>query len=76
MHHGDVAGIERHVRGDGSVAFRVVWRDPTQPGKQARAAFDRLTPSKQKAHVLAVEGAKTEETRARRVAKVCDELLH
>lgn len=35
-----------------------------------QAAFRALSPSKQKAHVLAVEGAKTPETRARRVAAV------
>jgi hypothetical protein len=35
----------------------------------ARAAFEALSPSKKKWHTLSVEGAKTEETRARRVAK-------
>src|SRR5665648_360908 len=41
MHHRDVASIEKRVRGDGSVAFRVVWRDPTQPGKQSMTFDDR-----------------------------------
>lgn len=35
-----------------------------------RAAFDALSPSQRKAHVTAVEGAKAEATRARRVAAV------
>jgi hypothetical protein len=35
-----------------------------------RAAFDALSPSQRKAHVTAVEGAKAEATRARRVEKV------
>jgi Domain of unknown function (DUF1905)/Bacteriocin-protection, YdeI or OmpD-Associated len=41
----------------------------------ARRAFDQLSYSNQKRHVLAVEGAKTEETRQRRVDKVIAELL-
>ena len=41
MHHGDVASIEKRVRGDGTVAFRVVWRDPTQPGRQSMTFDDR-----------------------------------
>lgn len=35
-----------------------------------REAFDALAPSRKKAHVLAVEGAKAPETRQRRVAAV------
>jgi hypothetical protein len=35
-----------------------------------RAAFDALSPSRQKAHVTSVEGTKNPETRARRVAAV------
>jgi len=35
-----------------------------------RAAFDALSPSKRKAHVTSVEGAKTEDTRSRRVESV------
>lgn len=37
-------------------------------------AFARLSHSKQKAHVLAVEGAKTPETRRRRVEKVASDV--
>jgi len=40
----------------------------------ARAAFDALSFSNQRAHVLAVEGAKTDETRQRRIAKVVETL--
>jgi bifunctional DNA-binding transcriptional regulator/antitoxin component of YhaV-PrlF toxin-antitoxin module len=40
----------------------------------ARAAFDELSYSNQRRHVLSVEGAKAAETRARRVAKVVAEL--
>ncbi len=39
-----------------------------------REAFDQLAPSRQKAHVTNVEGAKAAETRARRVAAVVDSL--
>lgn len=39
-----------------------------------RRAFDALSYSHQRRHVLAVEGAKAAETRARRVAKVVQEL--
>jgi hypothetical protein len=41
----------------------------------AREAFDQLAPSQQKAHVTGVEGAKTAETRSRRVAAVVDKLV-
>lgn len=40
----------------------------------ARQAFDALSPSNQGRHVLAVTGAKTEQTRQRRIAKIVDEL--
>ena len=40
----------------------------------ARAAFDALSYSNQLAHVQSVEGAKTLETRERRIAKVLDTL--
>ena len=39
-----------------------------------REAFDRISPSQQKAHVTSVEGAKAAETRARRVAAVVEKL--
>lgn len=40
----------------------------------AGAAWEKLAPSQKKAHVTAVESAKAEETRARRVAKVIETL--
>ena len=40
----------------------------------AKTAFDALSNSNKKRHVLSVEGAKTAETRERRVAKVLAEL--
>jgi len=43
-----------------------------QPG--ARDAFDRLSNSGKKRHVLAIEGAKTDETRQRRIAKALADL--
>ena len=39
-----------------------------------REAFDRISPSQQKAHVTSVKGAKAAETRARRVAAVVQKL--
>jgi Domain of unknown function (DUF1905)/Bacteriocin-protection, YdeI or OmpD-Associated len=44
-------------------------RDPA-----ARETFERLSYSNKKRHVLALEGAKTDETRQRRLAKIIDEL--
>jgi len=41
---------------------------------QARETFDRLSYSNKSWHVLQVTGAKTEETRARRIAKSIDAL--
>lgn len=40
----------------------------------AQAAWDKLAPSHKKAHVLAIEGAKAADTRARRVAKAIETL--
>jgi len=40
----------------------------------ASAAFGKLSYTNQKRHVLAIEGAKTSETRQRRIAKALDEL--
>lgn len=40
----------------------------------ARAAFDALSVSNRRAHVVSVEGAKTQETRQRRIQKVLDTL--
>ncbi|MGH2441542.1 MAG: YdeI/OmpD-associated family protein [Chloroflexota bacterium] len=39
-----------------------------------REAFDSLAPSRRRAHVLAVESAKTPETRARRMDRIIGEL--
>lgn len=36
-----MASIEKRVRGDGTVAYRVTWRDPTQPGRQSMTFDDR-----------------------------------
>ncbi len=43
-----------------------------RPG--AQASFDALSYSRRRAHVLAVEGAKAADTRARRVARVVDDV--
>jgi bifunctional DNA-binding transcriptional regulator/antitoxin component of YhaV-PrlF toxin-antitoxin module len=40
----------------------------------AKRAFEKLSYTNQKRHVLAIEGAKTAETRQRRLAKAIDEL--
>ena len=40
----------------------------------AAAGWDRLSPSARKAHVTSIEGAKAEETRARRVAAAVEKL--
>jgi Bacteriocin-protection, YdeI or OmpD-Associated/Domain of unknown function (DUF1905) len=41
----------------------------------AKEAFDRLSYTNRKRHVVAVQSAKTDETRERRLAKALDELL-
>ncbi|OLR94597.1 YdeI/OmpD-associated family protein [Actinokineospora bangkokensis] len=41
----------------------------------AKAAFDKLSYSQQRAHVLSVEGAKAAATRQRRVEKVIEQLV-
>lgn len=41
----------------------------------AQVAWDKLAPSHKKAHVLAIEGAKAADTRARRVTKAIETLL-
>jgi hypothetical protein len=41
---------------------------------QARRAFEALSYSNKRRHVLAIEGAKTDETRQRRIAKALAEL--
>jgi len=42
--------------------------------KRARAAFEALPPSHQRAHLQAIEEAKRADTRARRIAKLVDQL--
>jgi hypothetical protein len=49
-------------------------RDAFEQQAGARAAFERLSYTNQKRHVLAVESAKSPETRQRRIAKTLDEL--
>jgi uncharacterized protein YdeI (YjbR/CyaY-like superfamily) len=46
----------------------------SSPSAQER--FDRLSPSAKKRHVLALQSAKTEDTRARRLSAVLAELSH
>lgn len=48
--------------------------DALKAEPDAEEAFAKLSYSNQKRHVLAVEGAKTAETRQRRIAKALDEL--
>jgi uncharacterized protein YdeI (YjbR/CyaY-like superfamily) len=40
----------------------------------AKAAFDKLAPSHQRAHIEAIAGAKKPETRARRIAWALEKL--
>ncbi len=62
----DTASREVTVPGDFSSALD---RD-----KAARRFFDGLSYSNRQRHVLAIEGAKTAETRARRIAKAVESL--
>jgi len=73
------AGDEVEVRLDVDDAPRTVdvpplLADAFQAAPAAAERWERLSYSKQRAHALSVEGAKTEETRARRVAKVIEQL--
>ena len=43
--------------------------------KTAKAAFEKLAPSKRKAMVVLISEAKTEETKVRRIAKAIESLL-
>lgn len=54
----------------------VAWAGVARLDEQSgwRAAFDALSYSKERAHVLAVEGAKTEATWHRRIEKVIQSL--
>ena len=42
--------------------------------REARIVFEKLSYTNQKRHALAVEGAKSDETKQRRLAKILDEL--
>jgi hypothetical protein len=77
------AGIDGGQVLDVTVVLDTAERTVTVPGDlaaalagapAAKAAFDKLSYSHQSRHVLAVEGAKKPETRARRVAAVVEEL--
>lgn len=41
MHDGLMASSDKRVGGDGSVTYRVTWRDTTQPGRQSMTFDDR-----------------------------------
>jgi len=45
-----------------------------QQHPEAKQAFEKLSYTNQKRHALAIEGAKTSETRQRRLAKIIEEL--
>lgn len=71
---GVAAGDEVDVDVELDTAPRVVevpgdLRAALDADQAAKAAFERLSYSHQRQHVLAVEGAKAAETRARRIAK-------
>ena len=70
-------GMIRHQRlgaiGNQNRRMREVERPDAQLGI-AGAAFDRLSYSNKLRHVLAVEGAKSPETRQRRIAKTVSDL--
>jgi len=44
--------------------------------ERAQAAFEKLAPSRKKAIVLSISGAKTEETKTRRIQKAIKDLIH
>ncbi|KAF0959890.1 YdeI/OmpD-associated family protein [Rhodococcus sp. T7] len=76
---GVAAGDEVDVDVELDTAPRVVTVPPDfaealdrQP--DARKAFDALSYSNQRRHVLSIEGAKTDETRQRRIGKAVDTL--
>ena len=73
------AGDEVDVRLELDDAPRTVTVPPAlatalQGDPAAAKAWEALSPSKQKAHALSVESAKTDETRERRLAKVMEAL--
>jgi bifunctional DNA-binding transcriptional regulator/antitoxin component of YhaV-PrlF toxin-antitoxin module len=79
----DGAGIAAGDRVDVEIEIDSTSREvtiPTELAKRldghpgARSAFEKLSYSNQKRHVLAVESAKSPETRERRIATTLDEL--
>ena len=81
--HREAAGLAAGDELDVELALDTAPREVTVPpdlaealaaDPAARAAFERLSYSHKRQHVLAIEGAKAAETRARRVAK-CLEML-
>jgi hypothetical protein len=72
------AGVAAGDRLDVSVELDTAPREVVEPpdfkkaldrNKQARKAFDSLSYTNKRQHVLSIEGAKTAETRERRIAK-------
>jgi hypothetical protein len=77
---GVAAGDEVDVAVELDTEPRVVTVPPDfaealDPQPDARRAFDALSYSNQRRHVLSIEGAKTDETRQRRIGKAVDALL-
>jgi uncharacterized protein YdeI (YjbR/CyaY-like superfamily) len=56
------------------VAVPTDFAEALERDEEARRSFDTLSYSQRQRHVLAIEGAKTSETRQRRIAKVVGEL--
>ena len=66
--------VSAEVRERAGVAAGDAVEVPLERERAARQAFDGLSCSNKKRHVLSVEGAKTPETRERRIGTVLDEL--
>ena len=80
----EAAGVAAGDTVDVGIALDTAPRELVVPGDlaealdarpEARRAFDALSYSNRKRHVLSVEGAKTQETRERRIAKVVATML-
>jgi Bacteriocin-protection, YdeI or OmpD-Associated/Domain of unknown function (DUF1905) len=56
------------------VAVPTDFAEALERDEEARRSFDTLSYSQRQRHVLAIEGAKTSETRQRRIAKAVGEL--
>jgi len=79
----EAAGVAAGDRLEVSVELDTAPREVVEPpdfkkaldrSKQARKAFDSLSYTRKKEHVLSIEGAKTAETRERRIAKALSAL--